>query len=158
MYDADYWKSTLGLEPHPEGGFYRRFFASPVSVRTEQGERPTMTAIHYLLERGHYSAWHRLRSHELWHWHGGASALIHCIENGRIVTHHLGGDSELTLTIEPHTWFAAEPDVDGDYLLVSCTVSPGFDFADFEWGDVEALTAQHPESESLIRRLSRVPE
>ena len=153
--NAQHWKTELGLEPHPEGGFYRRFFASPVTVRTANGERPTMTAIHYLLERGNYSAWHRLCSHELWHWHAGGPVIVHCAGPDGIASHKLGSQSELTLTIEPNTWFAAEPAPETGFVLVSCTVSPGFDFEDFEWGDPRELMREFPEDEALIRRLSR---
>lgn len=153
--NAEHWRQELGLAPHPEGGWYRRFFASPVNVRTEHGHRPTMTAIHYLLENGHYSAWHRLRSHELWHWHAGGPVLVHCADDNGIATHKLGSHTELTLTIEPNTWFAAEPAPETGFVLVSCTVSPGFDFEDFEWGNPETLMAEFPEDERLIRRLSR---
>jgi len=153
--NAEHWKTELGLEPHPEGGYYRQFFASPVTVKTPQGERPTMTAIHYLLEKGDYSAWHRLCSHELWHWHAGGPVVVHCADEDGIASHKLGSHSELTLTIEPNTWFAAEPAPETGFVLVSCTVSPGFDFADFEWGESQALIRDYPEDEALIRRLSR---
>ena len=153
--NAQHWKTELGLEPHPEGGYYRQFFASPVTVRTPQGERPTMTAIHYLLEKGDFSAWHRLCSHELWHWHAGGPVVVHCADDEGIASHKLGSHSELTLTIEPNTWFAAEPAPETGFVLVSCTVSPGFDFADFEWGDPGVLNREYPEDEALIRRLSR---
>lgn len=151
---ANDWKEELGLEPHPEGGYFRRFFASPVSVKTPRGERPTMTAIYYLLEAGQYSAWHRLRSHELWHWHAGGTLLVHCLED-TAMTWVLGPEGNMTLPIAPGTWFASEPARETDFVLVSCTVSPGFDFADFEWGDAQELVETYPGDAALVRRLAR---
>ncbi len=153
--NANEWKVELALEPHPEGGHFHRFFASPVTVRTARGERPTMTAIHYLLEAGEYSAWHRLKSHELWHWHDGGPLLIHCLDDAGLTTHRLGPGGRMTLPIAPGIWFASEPAVGTDFALVSCTVSPGFDFADFEWGDAGELARTYPDNAQLIEHLRR---
>lgn len=147
--------ATLGLTAHPEGGHYRRLFESPARVATERGSRPAMTAIYYLLEAGDFSAWHRLRSHELWHWHRGGTFAVHQLSaTGDYRCDRVGPDHTLVLAIPPATWFAAEV-LEGDWGLVSCTVAPGFDFADFELGRRKDLTAAHPDRAALIRRLSR---
>lgn len=126
----------LGLEPHPEGGWYRQTWASPVSVTLPDGRlRPTATLIHFLLPSGESSAWHRVSSDEVWLAHTGE------------VTLELGGDGATPaepVAVERHVVGAATPQVvvpagvwqrtvpaEHD-ALVSCLVSPGFDFADFE--------------------------
>ena len=124
---------TFGLEPHPEGGWYRQTWASPVSVTLPDGRvRPTATLIYFLLPAGESSAWHRVSSDEVWLAHTGA------------VTLELGGDGATPETPTQAVVDAALPQVlvpagvwqrtvpsDAD-ALVSCLVSPGFDFDDFE--------------------------
>ncbi|MFE8070988.1 cupin domain-containing protein [Marinobacteraceae bacterium S3BR75-40.1] len=153
---ADDWIQQLQLEPHPEGGHYRRLFTAPETVITPRGERPTMTAIHYLLRDGEHSAFHRLHSHELWHWHTGTALHIHCLEpDGSYRCRRLGPGGDMTLAIPPRHWFAAELAGVGDYALVTCTVTPGFDFADFEWGHREPLAQDYPGHRDLIHRLGQ---
>lgn len=123
----------LGLEPHPEGGWYRETWRSPVSVTLPDGRvRATATLIHFLLPAGESSAWHRVSSDETWLAHQGR------------VTLELGGDGpapaspetavvdeEHTQVVVPaHVWQRTVPSAQD--ALVSCLVSPGFDFADFE--------------------------
>jgi uncharacterized protein len=124
---------ALDLEPHPEGGWYRQTWRSPVEVTLPDGRvRATATLIYFLLPAGESSAWHRVDSDELWMAHTGA------------VTLELGGDSEVpgpaTATVvdadrpQAHVpagvWQRTVP-ADAD-ALVSCLVSPGFEFDDFE--------------------------
>ncbi len=129
---------SLGLAPHPEGGWYRQTWASPVTVTLPDGRvRPTATLIHFLLPAGESSAWHRVSSDELWLAHqgtvtlelGGAGATP-----GAATTTVLGVDvaaGELAQVLVPAgVWQRTLP---APYdALVSCVVSPGFDFADFE--------------------------
>ena len=124
----------LDLEPHPEGGWFRQTWASPVSVTLPDGRvRPTATLIYFLLPAGESSAWHRVSSDELWLAHTGTVTL----ELGgdgptpaRLV--HAGGvvRPEPQALVPAGTWQRTLP-TDTD-ALVSCLVSPGFDFADFE--------------------------
>jgi uncharacterized protein len=119
----------LDLAPHPEGGWYRRTWTSPVTVDTDNGPRPTATAILYLLDGA--SRWHRVRSSELWCWHSGSGIDL------------LIGDAPehgARWTLNQHTpqqqvpagkWQAARL-TGPEPTLVTCVVSPGFDFADFE--------------------------
>ncbi len=148
----------LDLAPHPEGGHYRRLFTSPVMMEATQGTRPSMTAIHYLLKAGEFSAWHRLRSSELWHWQAGGELLVYQLneQDGLQIT-ALGPDADLNLLIPPDTWFAAELAQDSDFTLCTCTVSPGFDFEDFELAQPERLAQAFPAHERLIKRLGRTP-
>jgi uncharacterized protein len=124
---------ALDLEPHPEGGWYRQTWVSPVTVALDDGRvRPTATLIYFLLPAGESSAWHRVASDELWLAHTGS------------VTIELGGSGEtpgratqeVVDAVTPQalvpagTWQRTLPD--SREALVSCLVSPGFDFADFE--------------------------
>lgn len=134
----------LGLEPHPEGGWYRRIWAAPVVVHPSgyPGERPTATAIHYVLGPGERSVWHRVRSDELWLWQGGGALSLWIADPGERSDgagirpeggeeHRLGPDDELSALVPGGSWQRAEPAGDHE-VLVTCVVSPGFDFADFE--------------------------
>ena len=123
----------LGLEPHPEGGWYRRTWTSPVEVTLPDGRvRPTATLIHFLLPAGEVSAWHVVASDEIWLAHTGSVVL------------ELGGSGDAPVAADQHVVAVdAEPQVlvpagvwqrtlasDTD-ALVSCVVSPGFDFRDW---------------------------
>jgi predicted cupin superfamily sugar epimerase len=124
---------ALGLEPHPEGGWYRQTWASPVDVTLPDGRvRPTATLIHFLLPAGESSAWHRVSSDELWLAHTGAVTLElgghgPTPGSGAAVVCDLGTPQVL---VPAGVWQRTVP-ADAD-ALVSCLVSPGFDFADFE--------------------------
>lgn len=124
--------AALGLEPHPEGGWYRRTWASPASVDTSGGPRPAATMILFLLPPGEASAWHTVASDELWLWHGPDPVVLELGGTGdrpaageRIV---LGPDTVQGL-VPAGVWQRTLPSA-GE-ALVSCVVSPGFDFADF---------------------------
>lgn len=115
----------LDLQPHPEGGWYRRTWASDHRIATPRGERAAGTAILYLLTDGQTSSWHTVASDELWLWHG--PGVVH-LETGPDTVTVLDGNRPQVLVPAgtPQRARAA-----GD-VLVSCVVCPGFDFADFE--------------------------
>ncbi len=123
--------STLGLEPHPEGGFFLETFRDP----NAGAERDHSTAIYYLLPAGAVSAWHKVRQAEVWHWYGGAPLVITISENGhdaaacRLGPDLLNGERP-QVVVPPGAWQTAESL--GRWTLAGCTVAPGFDFADFE--------------------------
>lgn len=157
------------LQPHPEGGYYRETYRSPASVTAEAGRRDASTAIYYLLERGDYSAWHRIASDELWHFYTGSALNVHVVdEQGRLTTHCLGNplqDAACTFQalVPAGHWFAAElapyprqvtASDSSDYSLVGCTVAPGFEFSEFELADTQVLLRRYPEHADLIRRLA----
>ena len=124
---------TLGLEPHPEGGWYRQTWASPVSVTLADGRvRPTATLIYFLLPAGESSAWHRVASDELWLAHAGSVTLElggAGPEPADVVRASVDAGTPQAL-VPAGTWQRTLP-AEAD-ALVSCLVSPGFDFADFE--------------------------
>ena len=126
---------SLGLQPHPEGGWYRETYRAPATVRTAHGERSAFTSILFLLEAGQSSAWHRVRSAELWVWQGGGPlrlSLGGTAERPSLATTvELGPSGALQHVVEPGQWQAATPALD-ESVLVGCVVVPGFDFDDFE--------------------------
>ena len=128
------------LQPHPEGGWFRETYRSPMIIETAHGPRSACTAIYYLLGAGERSALHRIRSDELWHFHAGAPLEIHAfgVEH-RVTRLGLAADCVAQCCVPAREWFGALPL--GDYAFVSCTVSPGFDFADFELAQPADLAA-----------------
>lgn len=116
-----------GLKPHTEGGYYRETLRLPGA---QPGDRSPMTAILFLLDTGERSHWHRVDAAELWLWHAGSPLLVHIEdEDGRFATHRLGPDAPQAV-VPPQGWQSAE--AQSGWALVSCVVTPGFDFAGFE--------------------------
>lgn len=149
----------LELKPHPEGGYYRETYRAAFQVQTLRGRRSAGTAIYYLLTQGIFSAWHRVvGADELWLFHDGEPLALHLMhEDGRLETAVLGRDvmkGEQPQVLVPAGVLQAAETL-GAYTLVGCTVSPGFEFADFELPDAEAIVARHPAHEVLVRRLSK---
>ncbi|MEL7461393.1 MAG: cupin domain-containing protein [Pseudomonadota bacterium] len=121
--------AALDLAPHPEGGFYRQTWAA------EGPGRPAGTAIYFLLKAGAPSHWHRVDAAEIWHHYAGAELTLRIAETdaGPAQTHLLGPDltrARPQVIVPAHHWQAAE--TTGDWTLVGCTVSPGFQFEGFE--------------------------
>lgn len=144
-----------GLRPHPEGGFYRETYRS--GGRT--GGRCYCTAICFLLPAGAKSRLHRLKSDELWHFYlGGPLTVAQIRPDGAVVRAVLGPDPAAghaqQLVVPAGTWFGAYPEPGTKYSFVGCTVSPGFDFEDFEFGNRAALLAEFPGAAALIKRLA----
>lgn len=158
---------ALSLLPHPEGGYYRETYRSAESIPEAglpprfQGERSFSTAIYFLLGSGEFSAFHRIQSDETWHYYKGSSALaIHVIlADGSYRLIRLGPRTEagevFQATVPAGAWFASEPCDPAGFALVGCTVSPGFDFLDFEMADGHRLAQDHEAMAALILRLSR---
>jgi predicted cupin superfamily sugar epimerase len=121
------------LEPHPEGGFFRETYRSPLTTLPPgwPGERALATAILYLLPAGQRSAWHRVRGDELWLWQGGAPMHLRIGDQSRLVGPDPAAGQEPQVLVPAGAWQSATPG-DGAWSLVACLVTPGFDFADFE--------------------------
>jgi len=140
MTDRPQLAEQLDLRPHQEGGWFRETWRSAVTVRPHgyTGERSAATAIYFLLCPGEESAWHVVRSDELWLWHAGGSLTLRLggsgAEPAETAAIALGGDvagGQLPQAIVPgETWQCAVPASPAP-ALVSCVVAPGFDFADF---------------------------
>ncbi len=125
---------ALGLQPHPEGGHYRETWRAPGTVVTPYGDRSPATAILFLLQPGEASRWHRVRSGELWLWQGGGELLLDLGGTGdraELEQTVVVGPSHVQHLVRPGQWQAARP-AGEQAVLVSCVVSPGFDFADLE--------------------------
>ncbi|NJC72042.1 cupin domain-containing protein [Planosporangium thailandense] len=131
----------LDLEPHPEGGWYRQTWASDryFSPAGYHGERASCTAIYFLLEPGQESRWHRVRSPELWLWHRGAPLVLQLGGTGEtpdpdprtvVLGPDIAAGQRPQVLVPADEWQSGRPAAD-DEVLVSCVVSPGFDFADF---------------------------
>ncbi len=129
---ADEIIETLGLSPHPEGGWY----AETWRAEAEAGTRASGTAIYFLLKAGERSHWHRVDAAECWHFYAGAPLRLSMAESAEGPARHglLGPDltsgARPQLMVPPGWWQAAEST--GGYTLVGCTVSPGFEFDGFE--------------------------
>lgn len=149
------WMKKLKLKKHPEGGYFRETYRS--DMLADDGRRSAATAICYMLTDCEFSAFHRLKSDELWHHYAGGSLTLHIIDGGRLSRIRLGkGRGELPqAAVKANSWFAASP-AGKAYSLVGCTMSPGFDYRDWELGKREALTKAYPHHAAVIRRYTTV--
>lgn len=124
---------TLGMQRHPEGGWYARTFED--AARTDG--RSHSTAIYYLLEAGDASHWHRVDAVEVWHYYAGAPLKLRVSDGTSIDEHMLGADLDAgqrpQVVVPQQAWQAAVST--GEWTLVGCTVAPGFQFSGFELAD-----------------------
>jgi predicted cupin superfamily sugar epimerase len=151
-----------GLAQHPEGGYFKETYRASArlpggTLPGFPGERRVCTAIFFLLPRGTRSLLHRLKSDEIWHFHlGGPLRLVSIDPAGRVESVALGADADagqkLQHVVPAGHWFGARAEADD--ALVGCTVSPGFDFADFEIGRRDALLALFPGAREAIELLT----
>jgi predicted cupin superfamily sugar epimerase len=179
------WIQRLNLYEHPEGGYYRETYRSDrvIELDVQKGKkeqenkdekfkssfssssspRSISSTIYYLLKGGQISALHRLKSaDEIWHFYAGSSLTIYIIEEER--TRKLGefrlgnsieGCDMFQLVVRRGSWFGAIVNDPSSYSLVGCTVSPAFDFEDFELGQRENLVNMYPEYKQIIEKLTR---
>lgn len=157
--------STLALSPHPEGGYYKETYRSPEQVKKEalperfDAGRSFCTGIYYLLEAGDFSAFHRIKSDEMWHFYGGGPLELHMLHYGAHTCVMIGADvlkgERPQYVVPAGAWFASRPGPEASYSLVGCTVSPGFDFADFEMARREELVAEYASHSAMIYSLTR---
>jgi predicted cupin superfamily sugar epimerase len=192
LKNANYWIEVLRLEPHPEGGYFRQTYKSELAVvpaldiahpgaqnATRMGQpsfsdaRAASTAIHFLIEGENFSAFHRLRSDEIWHFYAGDSLTVHVIDpEGEYSSILLGSDAECGETfqavVKAGCWFASEisrnphfwqnrPELGHPkpWALVGCTVAPGFEFEDFDLAKREELVERYPQHRGVVERLTR---
>lgn len=177
MQSKEYYIQQLSLQAHPEGGFYRETYRGRLlltSQRLGQAEnaredfpsgRNISTAIYFMLTAGNFSAFHRIKSDELWHFYTGANVVIHIITpKGEYQQILLGANIKkgamFQAMVPAGAWFASElqsphqPSMP-DYAVVGCTVAPGFNFADFELAKAEQLVTLFPQHKKLVERLTR---
>lgn len=157
---------ALGLQAHPEGGFFRETYRSDQTMEVAGDGADTVvrrnvcTGIYFLLEQGDFSAFHRIKSDEMWHFYAGqALEVLELTPTGELRCTRLGPDilqGDVPQHVVPaDTWFAARVAADGAFALVGCTVAPGFDFADFCLAPGEALLASFPRHSQIIAELTR---
>jgi uncharacterized protein len=153
-------KRILGLAPHPrEGGWYVRTWESAEMVPTGVGERRTSTAIYYLLEPGTFSEMHRLASDEIFHHYlGGPVEMLQLFPDGSSARVLIGKDVEAgerpQVAVPRGVWQGSRL-LRGEFALLGCTVSPGFEFVDYEAGSCEELSVGWAAEAELIAALTR---
>ena len=160
------WIKALVLQRHPEGGYYRETYRSDDQISAEalpdrfSGPRSVSTAIAFLLPGDEISALHRIKSDEVWHHYAGSALTVHVIDpdgsyRGLSLGNDLHAGESLQAVVPAGRWFGATVDDEASYALVGCTVSPGFDFDDFELGVRTDLIERYPQHRSIIERLTR---
>ena len=166
MKPASYWVEKYNLLPHPEGGYYSETYRAGESIRKESlpdrftGNRSFSTGIYFLLEAGQFSAFHRIKSDEMWHFYAGDALEIFVLnpETGNPDVILLGSDPEngetFQAVVPAGSWFGSRPASGSSYALVGCTVAPGFDFEDFEMAEKEALISEFPKYSGLIQEMT----
>lgn len=163
MKTSSYWVEKLELLPHPEGGYFKELYRSSEDIKQDSlpirftGNRSFSTSIYFLLEKNQKSAFHRIKSDELWHFYDGEPATIFVIDDsGKLTEYKIGLSPEDNIfpqvIIPANCWFAAESN--GNFTLAGCTVSPGFDFEDFEMASRENLTKIFPHLKQLILKFT----
>lgn len=157
----------LGLEPHPEGGYYKEVYRSKREIDQGSlsedfiGKRNYSTSIYFMLTSYTFSAFHRIKQDEIWHFYMGSPIRLHSLSpNGiheeSIIGLDLVNGQIPQLVVLAGDWFAAELLEEDSFALVGCTVSPGFDFRDFELAEQEKLAEEYPEHRFLIEQFTRV--
>ncbi|MCZ7603441.1 MAG: cupin domain-containing protein [Melioribacteraceae bacterium] len=166
MIPASTLVEKLELQRHPEGGYFKEVYRSDEFIKVEglperySSERCFSTSIYYMLEGEQFSAFHKLQSDETWHFYLGSPIVLHLISSEGdyskiILGQNITEDEILQYTIPRETWFAAEVKDKNTYSLVCCTVSPGFDFADFEMGDRKTLLDKFQQHQNLIKQFTQ---
>ena len=162
---AQSYIQALQMQPHPEGGFFRESYRSEQTMQAPAPgggsvQRNVCTAIYFLLEAGNFSAFHRIKSDEIWHFYAGqALEVLELLPDGELCCTRLGSDilrGEIPQYVVPaDTWFASRVADGGTFSLVGCTVAPGFDFADFQLARRQELLEIFPQHRQIITELTR---
>jgi len=151
---AEYWIEKLGLDKHPEGGYYRETYRHE---KTVEG-RNLATNIFYLLPSQIPSRFHRLKYNEYWYFHYGSPLNLYFFTpKGDFEQHILGDDPDmdqnLSLLVPGGTIFGGEVKEPGSFVLVSCNMAPGFQFEDFEMFSREEMFRRYPEHSNILKKL-----
>ena len=166
MKTAEYWIKKLELEKHPEGGWFKEIYRSDKIIVINSlpegftGLRNFSTSIYYLIAGEDFSAFHRIKSDEIWHYYAGSSSVeIISIVDGQIKKQLCGNKTDegnqFQVIVPKNTWFAARLSNQDGYALVGCTVSPGFHFDDFEIAG-KSLLKEYPDLKKEIEKLIRL--
>ena len=166
MSITDQLIQKYNLEPHPEGGWYKQTYKSNEQIAADAlperfgANRVFSTAIYFLLGKGNFSAFHRIKSDECWHFYAGDPLDIYIIhQSGELEHISLGNDFEggqtFQYVVPANCWFASRPAPGSSYCFVGCTVSPGFEFDDLELADANSLSNVYPQHKAIIKELCR---
>ena len=166
MEKTDQLIKQFKLQRHPEGGWYHQTYKSNEFVSGSAlpsrftGDRAFSTAIYFLLEQGNFSAFHKIKSDECWHFYAGDPLHVYIIEqSGELKIITLGSDFEngqyFQYVVPASCWFASRPAIKSKYSFVGCTVAPGFEFEDFELANPDELCLVYPKHVALIKELCR---
>ncbi len=164
--NKQFYIEQLGLQPHPEGGFFKEIYRSSEEIDVESlpprfnGCRNFATSIYFLLGKNDFSAFHRIAGDELWHFYSGSPLTVYVIDNdGNLEEINLGSDLEngqkFQAVVKAGCWFGSKLTAEGEFALVGCTVAPGFDFEDFEMAKRADLLDQFPQHRKIIEVLTR---
>jgi hypothetical protein len=163
---AEYWIEKLNMTGHPEGGFFAPAFRASEQIGNDglpgrfTGNRAIVSSIYYLLKKGQFSTFHRLKSVEIWSFFEGDPLSIYVLDrHGGLTEKRLGrnvdiGES-LQVAIDAGDWFAAEHRGPGEFTLVGCVVAPGFEYEDMEIASRAELRARYPQHLEIIEKLTR---
>ncbi len=162
---AQKYIANLDLTPHPEGGYFKEVYRSGEIIEAEHlpmrysKKRNFSTSIYFLLEGNQVSKFHRLKSDEIWHFYDGSPIKIFIItQNGNLQEKILGRNLENgelpQLVIEKGNWFGAKVTDKKSFSLIGCTVSPGFDFNDFELAKKQEMLNEFPNLRKIIDELT----
>ncbi|RRO20303.1 cupin domain-containing protein [Flavobacteriaceae bacterium 14752] len=157
--------NKLNLQPHPEGGYFKETYRSQGEIlesslgKDYTGNRNYSTSIYFLLTSNQFSAFHRITQDEIWHFYEGSPVKIHMISKAGdyssiVVGRDFTKDQLPQYVVKGGIWFAAEVLDEKSFSLVGCTVSPGFDFKDFEMPSRQTLLELFPDLKSVITRFS----
>lgn len=162
MKNENYYIKHLQLEQHPEGGYFKETYRSTQNVMNRnEVERSASTGIYFLITSDFYSAFHKIESDEMWHYHDGSALSVYVIlPTGELEVLKIGKDIEngeqLQGVVPAGSWFASKVDATDSFSLVGCTVAPGFDFDDFVLADRMDLIAEYPQHTTIIKELTRI--
>lgn len=154
------WIEKLALTPHPEGGFFKEMFHSKETFTTEdQRLRHHYSSIYFLLNTKSPSHFHRLKSDEIWYYHTGSPLSVHLLHpDGRYEEIKLGLDPSkgevLQAVVPKNVIFGSSVEEKDGFSLVSCMVSPGFDYHDFELFTQKELLKDYPNHSRIIKKLA----
>lgn len=162
---AEYYIKKLGLQKHPEGGWFKEVYRSDEEIagghlpERYSGSRHHSTSIYFLLTSDTFSAFHRIKSDELWHFYVGSPVTIYMIDDkGMYSEIKLGRDIDagevFQCVIPKSVWFGAKVNSADSFCLVGCTVAPGFHFDDFELAERDELLKLFPQYKEIIERLT----
>ena len=166
MRKAEQWIKELDMSPLSEGGWFKEVYRSEEYIPKNSlpdrfpGKRTFSTSIYYLLKSDEFSAFHRIKQDEIWHFYEGSSLTIHIIDQSGTykqikLGRYLDRGETLQATIFRGDLFAATVNQQDSFSLVGCTVAPGFEFEDFEAPDQSRLLELYPEHKAVIKKLTR---